>query len=132
MDTQTRQSLLEAALGVRVRAYAPFSKFQVGAALWTPDGQIFTGVNVENSSYGLTCCAERVAIFAAVAAGQSAYEAIAVASPGGCAPCGACRQVMSEFGPQAMVFLMDVDHPEKVQETTVAELLPLAFRLDQD
>ena len=132
MDTKTRQNLLDAARRVRSHAYAPFSKFQVGAALLTADGQIFTGVNVENSSYGLTCCAERVAIFASVAAGQPSFTAIAVASRGGCAPCGACRQVMAEFGGQASVLLLDVDQPDAIQETTVAKLLPFAFRLEED
>lgn len=110
------------------RAYVPYSKFPVGAAVLAADGRVFSGVNVENASYGLTICAERVALFTALAAGVSGFQAIAVAaqrmSPA--LPCGACRQVMSELmGADATVFLQNSDG--SVCETTVGALLPAAF-----
>lgn len=110
------------------RAYVPYSNFRVGAAVLAADGRVFAGVNVENASYGLTICAERVALFTAVAAGASDFRAIAVAaqrmSPA--LPCGACRQVMSEhMRADATVFLQNSDG--SVCETTVGALLPAAF-----
>ncbi len=94
------RSLIDAAIEARLAAYAPYSNFQVGAALLCQSGEIFTGCNVENLSFGLTICAERSAIFAAVAAGQQKFRAIAVVadSEKAISPCGACRQVMCEFG----------------------------------
>jgi cytidine deaminase len=110
------------------RAYVPYSKFPVGAAVLAADGRIFSGVNIENASYGLTICAERVALFAAIAAGASDLRAIAVAAQRirPVLPCGACRQVMSELmRADANVFLQSSDG--SVHETTVGALLPAAF-----
>lgn len=118
------QSLISAAIGARLAAYAPYSNFQVGAALLCEDGEIFTGCNVENLSYGLTICAERNAICAAVAAGQQKFAALAVAADTeqAISPCGACRQVMCEFG-DFPVLLASVSGQEVI-ESTVGELLP--------
>ena len=117
------QKLIETAIRARLAAYAPYSNFQVGAALLCDDGEIFTGCNVENLSYGLTICAERNAIGTAVAAGRQKFAAIAVAadSDQAISPCGACRQVMCEFG-DFPVLLANL-HGEVV-ESTVGELLP--------
>jgi len=131
-ETQAAQ-LLEAAQTAASRAYAPFSKFQVGAAILTQSGQIFTGCNVENSSYGLTNCAERTAIFTAVAAGALGVEndlvAVATVNLDGaiCSPCGACRQVIFEFGPDATVLYRA--HDGKIAHTLAKDLLPEGFRL---
>lgn len=96
----TDDALIDLAWNVRERAYSPYSKFQVGAALLAGDGRVFAGCNVENISYGLTICAERVAIGSAIAAGCRDFAAIAIVADAGVAvsPCGACRQVMAEFG----------------------------------
>ena len=126
IDSQ-RNTLADAALAARQRAYAPYSKFQVGAALLTADGEVFAGCNVENASYGLTICAERVAVGSAVAAGHQQVLAVAVATSGGHSPCGACRQVLSEFGPAMEVILIDADNPTKTRTTTLAALLPEQF-----
>jgi cytidine deaminase len=123
--------LLEAARQAATQAYCPYSHFPVGAAVLAR-GQIFTGANVENASYGLTICAERAAIFAAVLAGSTRIEALAVSCPApvhgqsleALTPCGACRQVLAEFaGPETPVL---IDHAGTY---TLADLLPLAFRL---
>ena len=108
------------------RAYAPYSQFRVGAAIWTDQG-LFTGCNVENASYGLTNCAERSAIFAAVSAGARRVECVVVytPTPGPAAPCGACRQVIHEFGPGARV-VSCCDGSETL-DTTAGALLPGAF-----
>ncbi|MGD0814263.1 MAG: cytidine deaminase [Verrucomicrobiota bacterium] len=109
-STQIRDRLLKHARAAMKCAYAPYSNFQVGAAVLLRDGRIFTGCNVENASYGLTICAERNAIFAAVAAsaGKPAIVAVAVVNRRGvpCSPCGACRQVIAEFGPDAVVWYL--------------------------
>lgn len=128
MDDATRQKLIDESLSARVHAYAPFSKFAVGAALLTKNGQVFRGVNVENSSYGLTCCAERTAIFSAITAGQNEFTAMVIASPGGHAPCGACRQVMVEFASDMLVILVDADDPNQTTDSTIDALLPKSFR----
>ena len=94
----TEQELIEAAAHVRENAYAPYSQFKVGAALLTTSGDMFVGCNVENSSYGLTVCAERNAIAAMIAAGQTKFEKIVVAASPLASPCGACRQAIVEFG----------------------------------
>lgn len=122
------QELVRQALEVRERAYAPYSQFQVGAAVWTTDGELFLGANVENASYGLTVCAERNAIAAAASAASGKLEiaVLAVASGPGAAMCGACRQVLAEFsGPQTEVLLANADGEFRL--LTVPELLPLAF-----
>jgi cytidine deaminase len=120
------EALLAAARDARQNAYAPYSQFSVGAALDTGDGKVFLGSNVENASYGLTMCAERVAIGTAVAAGYRDFVAIAVAGPDGVvtSPCGACRQVLAEFNPNMTVVYTTPDGPVT---TTVAELLPHSF-----
>ncbi|WP_114239898.1 cytidine deaminase [Dyella sp. C9] len=124
--------LLKLAREAREKAYAPYSRFLVGAALMTRDGRYFVGCNVENGSYGLCNCAERTALFSAVAAGCQPGEFAALAvigdTPGPISPCGACRQVMSELCAQTMpVWLGNLDGA--VQETTVQALLPGSFRL---
>ena len=128
MTTTLPEDLLKAALEVRQKAYAPFSQFLVGAALRTSSGEIFSGCNVENRSYGLTNCAERVALGAAVAGGFREFDMLAIATSGGVVPCGACRQVLVEFCQQLTVFLVDVDkNPQAadfVQAVELAELLP--------
>jgi cytidine deaminase len=127
MNEAARNSLTTAAANVRTRAHAPYSNFQVGAAVLTASGEIFAGCNVENASYGLTICAERVAVGSAVAAGHKEIVAVAVVSSGGHSPCGACRQVLSEFGPAMEVILIDADDPTKTRTTTLAALLPEQF-----
>jgi cytidine deaminase len=127
------EELLNAAQQASSRAYAPFSKFHVGAAILTQGGEIFTGCNVENSSYGLTNCAERTAIFTAVAAGALSAErdliAVAVVNRESavCSPCGACRQVIFEFGPEAIVIYRA--HSGEMAQTRAKDMLPEGFRL---
>lgn len=127
---KTRQALIENALKVRLNAYAPYSNYQVGAALLTAQGTVFTGVNVENAAYPDSICAERSAIFNAVSAGERDFQAIVVATRNGGTPCGSCRQVLSEFGLDIEVILVD-EKGSVVQQTTVRDLLPGAF-LPQD
>jgi cytidine deaminase len=119
--------LIEAALAAREQAYAKYSQFPVGAALLTADGRMFVGCNVENASYGLTICAERVAVFASVAAGQRQFTRLAIASAGGAAPCGACRQVLSEFAAELPILLIDASQRDAVVEVNLRDLLPRAF-----
>lgn len=107
-------------------AYAPYSHYRVGAALLTASGKIYEGVNIENAAFSATVCAERVAVFKAVSEGERDFMAIAIATKDGGAPCGVCRQVMSEFG-QSMVVLMIDDSARLVREAPLAELLPGAF-----
>lgn len=129
LDTDEERELLRLAAEARARAYAPFSRFQVGAAVLTATGRFHAGCNVENSSYGLSVCAERVAVFSAVAAEGAGMRLRAVAvtcSDGLCVPCGACRQVIAEFAEDAVVYLME---PGGFRTMPIAELLPLAFRL---
>lgn len=121
------EDLIAAALEARLRAYAPYSKFLVGAALLGISGRIYTGCNVENISYGLTNCAERVAIGAAVAAGEQQFAALVVATSGGVMPCGACRQVLAEFASDLPILLVDADLPQNQRCTSLAELLPSRF-----
>jgi len=124
------EALLAAARLARERAYAPYSRFPVGAAVRAADGRIFQGCNIENASYGLTICAERVAVFQAVAAGVRQLVAVAVVGPGDepCRPCGACRQVLREFGLEMRVITAGEDGP--VEVTTLDELLPRSFGPD--
>ena len=118
--------LIKRALQSREYAYAPYSKYKVGAALLTKSGEIFTGVNVENAAYPTGTCAERVAVFKAVSEGEKEFEAIAVASTNGGTPCGSCRQVMAEFGLDMIILIVDREG-NPIQETTVGEILPGAF-----
>jgi cytidine deaminase len=121
--------LVAAAAGARLRAMAPYSHFKVGAALLTAQGEIITGANVESASYGLTCCAERVALFNALTAGKRNFVAVAVVAraPGGPMPCGACRQLLAEYARRAKVFVADSRALRQVREFTIEELLPGAF-----
>ena len=119
-----KDALVEAAWAVRCKAYAPYSNFQVGAALLAADGRVFGGCNVENISYGLTNCAERVAIGAAVAAGVREFVGVAVVADTGVpiSPCGACRQVLAEFGVSVVILA----NREERLEFRLDELLPRA------
>ena len=122
--------LVAAARAVQLRAYAPYSRFPVGCALEAEDGRVFVGCNVENASYGLTICAERAAICAAVSAGAQRFHRAVVVSDVDppAAPCGACRQVLAEFGADLRV---DAVGPSRSMSWTVAELLPSAFGKEQ-
>ena len=127
LNDKLREELIRAAVEARGRAYVPYSNYPVGAALLTSTGKIFTGVNVENAAYPTTICAERVAVFKAVSEGECKFTAIAVVTFNGGSPCGSCRQVLAEFGLETLVFIADAQG-QIVQEATVAELLPGAFR----
>ena len=124
-----KQRLVRAAARARERAVAPYSKFKVGAALLAKNGEIISGANVESASYGLTCCAERVALFNALTSGKKNFVAVAVVAraPGGPMPCGACRQLLAEYAPDARVLVADSRALAKIREFPVRELLPLAF-----
>jgi cytidine deaminase len=121
--------LVQAAAKARLGSVSPYSKFKVGAALLTPSGEIIGGANVESASYGLTCCAERIALFKALTDGKKAFTAVAVVArcDGGPMPCGACRQLLAEYAPEATVFIADSDDLKSFREFTVRELLPGAF-----
>ncbi|CAL1713888.1 unnamed protein product [Somion occarium] len=138
LDVPSREKLIKAAFEAKEFAYSKYSKFRVGAALLTPDGQIIKGANIENASYGGTICAERTAFVKAVSEGTMSFVALAVvtdvASP--LSPCGMCRQVIREFCPQNMpILLVPADYNERVAkglgdgilETSIAELLPHSF-----
>lgn len=129
MRASRKRDLVRAAADARQRAVAPYSKFKVGAALLTHKGDIVTGANVESASYGLTCCAERVALFNALTAGKRGFAAIAVVAgaPGGPMPCGACRQLLAEYAPDAKVWVGDSRSLRAIREFSVSELLPAAF-----
>jgi cytidine deaminase len=127
ISDQDREALVAAAHEARDRAYAPYSGFQVGAALLTDDGSRFTGANVENASYGLSMCAERTAVFHAVAQGVRRLQAVAVVASNDepTWPCGACRQVLYEFGPDLVV--ISEGKGGRREERSLGELLPEAF-----
>jgi cytidine deaminase len=127
---EKREELLVAAREAREKAYAPYSNFRVGAAVLGPNGKIFTGCNVENASLGLTCCAERNAIFAMVASGETEIREILVIGESDefLPPCGACRQVIAEFAPPSAVVHM-CNRTGACRDTTVSELMPLVFHL---
>ena len=129
MNAKDVSKLTEQASAVRENAHAPYSQFRVGAAVLTPSGDVFTGCNVENASYGLTICAARAAVCGAIAAGHKEIVAVAIATSGGHSPCGACRQVLSEFGGSMEVILFDADHPANVRRTSLDKLLPEQFSL---
>ncbi len=123
---EIRQRLVETAIQARQWAYAPYSHYQVGAALLTASGRIYDGVNIENAAYPTGICAERVAVFKAVSEGERHFEAIAVVTENGGTPCGACRQVLAEFGLETVVLI--ADHQGHInQEVTLGALLPGAF-----
>jgi cytidine deaminase len=121
----TATELVAAALEVRQRAYAPYSHYHVGAAVLVDDDTIVQGCNVENVAYPNTICAERVALSAAIAQGKRKFVAIAVATANGGTPCGACRQVMAELGPEMLVYI--ADETGAFRTTSVAALLPDSF-----
>jgi cytidine deaminase len=129
MATTNKRDLVRAAAKARQGAVAPYSRFKVGAALLTRAGEIVTGANVESASYGLTCCAERVALFNALTAGKRNFVAVAVVAraPGGPMPCGACRQLLAEYAPHAVVWVADSRALRRIKEFPVRELLPAAF-----
>ena len=120
------EALIEDAIQARSRSYAPYSHYQVGAAVLTASGKVFTGANVENAAYPASMCAERVAIFKAVSEGEKDFAAIAVVTSNAGMPCGGCRQVMAEFGMDTLVLIAD-DQGNIVRKLTVRELLPGAF-----
>ena len=126
LSDEESRLLIDLASEARRRAYAPYSNYQVGAALRTHSGRIFTGCNVENAAYPTSMCAERIAIFKAVSEGEMEFDVIAVVTSNGGTPCGGCRQVMAEFGLDTQVLIAN-DKGRMVQETTVAGLLPGAF-----
>ena len=125
----TEIELISRASKVRENAYAPFSNFLVGAALLTRDGEVFVGCNVENSSYGLTICAERNAIGAMVATGKREIESIAIVANRLASPCGACRQYIVEFGSEIKVISAAADDLDDLKSWLISELLPSHFKL---
>jgi cytidine deaminase len=123
------QKLIQDAAKAREGSVSPYSKFKVGAALLTKSGEIIGGANVESASYGLTCCAERVALFKALTDGKKDFTAIAVVArvKNGPMPCGACRQLLAEYAPDAKLFVANSDDFTDFREFTVRELLPNPF-----
>jgi cytidine deaminase len=117
--------LIDLARKARKRAYAPYSHYKVGAALLGKSGTVYTGCNVENASYSHTICAERTAVLKAVSEGETEFEAIAVVTRNGGSPCGACRQVLSEFSPELIIYIADKDG--EYRTTTLKQLLPDSF-----
>ena len=129
-----KDKLIAAATEAMEHAHCPYSSFQVGAAVLTADGRVFSGCNVENASYGLTICAERVAIFTAVANGHKTFEAMAVVASGASLPypCGACRQVLVEFcGPDTAIHVSPAADPTAAQTYHLGDLLPNSFQLQK-
>ena len=129
LDQEQKVDLVRIANQVRKWAYAPYSKYTVGAAALTESGRVYDGANIENAAYPVTMCAERVAIFKAISNGEKEFQAIAVVTKNGGMPCGSCRQVMAEFSPEMVVIIADENETIKT-EKTVADLLPGAFRAD--
>jgi cytidine deaminase len=121
----TDAKLIASAAAARERAYAPYSKFKVGAALKGKSGRVYAGCNVENAVNGSSICAERTAIFKAVSEGEREFEAIAVVTENGASPCGGCRQVMMEFAPDMAVIIADTQG--RARFTSVRDLLPDGF-----
>jgi cytidine deaminase len=129
ISTKNLSRLINAAAKAREGAVAPYSQFKVGAALLTKSGEIIGGANVESASYGLTCCAERVALFRALTSGKRNFTAVAVVARvvGGPMPCGACRQLLAEYASDAKVYVADSRRLKVVKQFSVRELLPGAF-----
>ncbi len=117
--------LVDLARKARKRAYTPYSHYKVGAALLGKSGTVYTGCNVENASYSHTVCAERTAVLKAVSEGETEFEALAVVTRNGGSPCGACRQVLSEFSPELIIYIADKDG--EYRTTTLKKLLPDSF-----
>ena len=130
MDDSTAKSLIEAAVRVRENAYAPYSNYRVGAAVLAQSGKIYVGANVENASYGLTVCAERVAIFRAVSEGERKIAALCVVTPNGGYPCGACRQVLAEFASPSAEIIIATPDGKIADITTLEQLMPKSFGKD--
>jgi cytidine deaminase len=126
INEEQKQALIHAAISVRHWAYVPYSHYPVGAAVLTSSGKIYDGINVESAAFPTTMCAERVAIYKAVSEGEREFDAIAVVTENAGSPCGACRQVMAEFGLETLVLIADTAGNVRV-ETSVSELLPGAF-----
>ncbi len=133
-DKEIKERLINLAIEARKHSYSPYSKYPVGAAVLAESGRTYTGCNIENSSFGLTNCAERTAIFKAVSDGEKKILAIAIAAKSS-TPCGACRQVMSEFANASMpIILVNMDEENgtnEIIETTLGDLLPLSFNKDE-
>ncbi len=127
LTTRVKEELIRKANEAREQAYAPYSRYQVGAAVLTADGQVFTGCNIENAAYPSSLCAERVAIFKAVSEGHRQLRAIAVLTSNGGSPCGGCRQVMREFGGKQLIVLIADGSGTLLEEFTLDELLPRSF-----
>jgi cytidine deaminase len=127
LSEETLEKMINRAKSISKATYSPYSKFPVGAAVLTEDGQVFAGCNVENASYGLTICAERNAIFHMVAQGRQKISAVVIYTPTSkpSAPCGACRQVINEFGPDALIISV-CDGPD-ILKKNLSDLLPDAF-----
>jgi cytidine deaminase len=123
------EKLIRTAAKARKASVSPYSNFQVGAAMLTASGEMIGGANVESASYGLTCCAERIALFKALTDGKKKFVAVAVVArcEGGPMPCGACRQLLREYAPDAKVFIADSADLKTIKQFTVSDLLPSAF-----
>ncbi len=126
LNQSMKKRLIQDALEARKKAYVPYSKYPVGAALLTGSGKTYSGANIENAAFPVTICAERVAIFKAVSEGDMDLQAIAVVTKNGGSPCGSCRQVMAEFNPDLIVYIAD-ENGNITQETTLKEILPGYF-----
>lgn len=129
LTPEQKKDLVKAARLVREWAYAPYSKYKVGAAVLTESGRIYEGVNIENAAYPVTICAERTAIFSAVTNGEKKIKAVAVVTENGGTPCGSCRQVMAEFGTDMLVIVAD-EQENIIVEKSLSDLLPGAFTPD--
>jgi len=129
LKQSVKEQLIQDALEARKKAYVPYSKYPVGAALLTASGKTYSGANIENAAFPVTICAERVAIFKAVSEGDMDLQAIAVATKNGGTPCGSCRQVMAEFNPELILYIVD-ENGKITQETTLKEILPGYFGPD--
>ena len=127
LSDETKKTLIETALRARNWAYAPYSRYQVGASLLTASGKIYEGVNVENAVFPLTMCAERVAIYKAVSEGEREFTAMVIATENGGSPCGSCRQALAEFGVDTIIITVD-DAGRIHIDSTIDQLLPGAFR----
>ncbi|MEK7439749.1 MAG: cytidine deaminase [Chloroflexota bacterium] len=126
MNDDIREMLISRALAVRAWAYAPYSNYQVGAALLASSGKIYDGVNVENAAYPSTICAERTALVKAISEGERQFETLVVATENGGSPCGSCRQMLAEFGLDLTILIVNGEG-KILQETSLKELLPQAF-----
>jgi len=126
LNDEQRMELVRGAQEARKGSYSPYSNYAVGATLLSKSGKVYTGANVENAVYPMSLCAERVAVFKAVSSNDRDFEAIAVVTRDGGSPCGACRQVLSEFGLETVVLIAN-ESGKVLEETTVGDLLPGAF-----